>query len=36
MYKASVLIVEDNFIVLMELKDRLTEMRYEIAGTAAS
>src|SRR3972149_2504300 len=36
MYKASILIVEDNFIVMMELKDRLTEMGYEIADTVAS
>jgi hypothetical protein len=34
MYKASVIIVEDNFIVMMELKERLVEMGYEIADTA--
>jgi len=36
MNKASILIVEDNFIVMMELKDRLAEMGHEIVGTAAS
>ncbi len=36
MNKPSVLIVEDNFIVMMELKERLLEMGYKIADTAAS
>ncbi|MFO7447118.1 MAG: PAS domain S-box protein [Ignavibacteriaceae bacterium] len=36
MHKASVLIVEDNFIVMMELKDRLLEMGYDVVDTAAS
>jgi len=36
MYKASILIVEDNNIVMLELKDRLEEMGYNVADTASS
>jgi len=36
MYKASILIVEDNNIVMLELKDRLEEMGYSVAATASS
>jgi PAS domain S-box-containing protein len=34
--KPSILIVEDNNIVMLELKDRLSEMDYEVVGTASS
>ena len=36
MNKQKILIVEDNFIVMLELKDRLTELGYEVVDTAAS
>jgi PAS domain S-box-containing protein len=36
MKKVSILVVEDNYIVMMELVSRLEEMGYQIAGTAAS
>jgi PAS domain S-box-containing protein len=36
MYKASILIVEDNNIVMLELKDRLEEMGYNILDTCSS
>ncbi len=36
MLKASILIVEDNNIVMMELKDRLEEMGYEVIDSAPS
>jgi PAS domain S-box-containing protein len=35
-YKASILIVEDNNIVMLELKDRLEEMSYKVVDTASS
>ncbi|MGA7721992.1 MAG: PAS domain S-box protein [Ignavibacteriaceae bacterium] len=36
MYKASILIVEDNNIVMLELKDRLEEMGYNVIDTSSS
>ena len=36
MEKASILIVEDNNIVMLELKDRLFEMGYNVVDTASS
>ncbi len=36
MEKSSILIVEDNNIVMMELKDRLIEMGYNVVDTASS
>ena len=36
MEKASILIVEDNNIVMLELKDRLLEMDYNVVATASS
>ena len=36
MYKASILIVEDNELVVLELKDRLKKMGYDISATASN
>ncbi|MGE5499332.1 MAG: PAS domain S-box protein [Syntrophothermus sp.] len=36
MDKASILIVEDNHIVMLELKDRLVEMGYKVIDTAST